>query len=102
MASAWRVKLASVIAQQGACSYALFLVHFPVLMLANALFIGLGKSQAAQAVAQLLLAWLVSTGTALAFYRLVKQSLTRLTQILLRHSPPAATDTDGPSKSRVR
>ncbi len=102
MASAWRVKLASVIAQQGACSYALFLVHFPVLMLANALFIGLGKSQAAQAVGLLLLAWLVSTGTALAFYRWVEQPLTRLTQILRRHSPPAATDTHGPSKSRVR
>ncbi len=101
-ASAWRVRLASVVVHQGACSYALFLIHFPVLMLANVLSIGLGKSQPAQAVGLLLLAWLVSTVMAMAFYRWVELPLTRLAKTPRLNSRLPAPETHAPSQASMR
>lgn len=62
-------------ARQGRLSYALFLVHFPVLMLANALYAGLGRHSAHEALGFILLAWLASTACALAFFRGVEVPL---------------------------
>ena len=61
----------------GRTSYALFLLHFPLLLLANALFAGLGLSGAGTAAALLLLTWVASMGLALGFERWVEAPLAR-------------------------
>ena len=53
----------------GRISYALFLVHFPVLLLANALYAGLGLTSPGAALAVLLLAVASSVGLATLFHR---------------------------------
>lgn len=56
----------------GQISYSVFLIHFPVLLLANGLFV-LGDGESAQAaVVVLLLTWLASTVAGAGFYRWVE------------------------------
>lgn len=62
----------------GRSSYALFLVHFPVLMLGNALYARLGLSGAGATAALLLGCWLASLALALLFERRVEAPLARL------------------------
>lgn len=59
-------------------SYALFLVHFSVLMLGNAWFSQLNSASAAWAGLVLLTCWLVSMALALLFVRWVERPLSRL------------------------
>lgn len=56
---------------------ALFLLHFPLLLLGNALFIGMGLSGAGAATAILLSIWTASVLLALGFERWVENTLTR-------------------------
>lgn len=60
----------------GQISYALFLVHFPVLMLGNALYVHLGGTDA-QAPVFVLGCWLASMGLAWGFERWVERPLAR-------------------------
>jgi peptidoglycan/LPS O-acetylase OafA/YrhL len=68
----WRARCADVVAHLGTHSYALFLVHFPVLMLLNAWF----DHQAAQprtlTVVLAFMAWALSNVAALPFHRWVE------------------------------
>ena len=57
----------------GRISYSLFLVHFPVCLLANALFIRLGLNAPGAALAFLALAWAASVAAATLFYRWVEK-----------------------------
>lgn len=65
---AWRV-----LAFLGRISYSLFLVHFPICLLANALFVRLGLSAPGAALAFMALAWGVSIVVAALFYRWVEK-----------------------------
>ncbi len=62
----------------GQSSYALFLVHFPVLMLGNALFARLQPGGSVAAMGVLLASWGLSLGLALLFERWVEAPLSRL------------------------
>lgn len=70
--------LARAVGLLGQSSYALFLVHFPVLMLGNALFAHLQPSSSVAAMGVLLASWGLSLGLALLFERWVEAPLTRL------------------------
>lgn len=59
-------------------SYALFLVHFSVLMLGNAWFSQLNSASGAWAGGVLLACWLVSMGLAMLFVRWIERPLSRL------------------------
>jgi peptidoglycan/LPS O-acetylase OafA/YrhL len=61
----------------GKASYALFLIHFPVLLLGNVLFAHLGLSGAWAGAALLLAIWVVSVVAALLFERWVEAPLSR-------------------------
>jgi peptidoglycan/LPS O-acetylase OafA/YrhL len=60
----------------GRISYALFLVHFPVCLLANALFVRLGLNAPGAALAFMALAWAASIAIATLFYRWVEKPAT--------------------------
>ena len=62
----------SPLAFLGRISYSLFLVHFPVLLLANGLYARLGLDSAAAALSVLLLAALASLGLATLFHRWIE------------------------------
>ncbi len=64
-----------LISKLGQVSYALFLVHFPVLMLGNALFVRLGLAGPAAAALTMLACWGVSVLAALLFERWVEAPL---------------------------
>jgi peptidoglycan/LPS O-acetylase OafA/YrhL len=74
----WPLGLARVVEVLGRSSYALFLLHFPLLLLGNALFVALGLSGAAAAAALLLLTWTASMLLALGFERWVEAPSARL------------------------
>ncbi len=76
--------LSTVIARLGQSSYALFLVHFSVLMLGNVLFVRLTAGGAWAAWLVLLLSWAASMALALGFQRLIEEPLSRS-----RPTPPA-------------
>lgn len=57
----------------GRISYALFLVHFPVCLLANALFVRLGLHAPGTALAFMAMAWAASIAVATLFYRWVEK-----------------------------
>ena len=61
----------------GHTSYALFLVHFPVLMLANALYAHLGSASTSTLACVVLGYWLTSMALAWAFERYVETLLAR-------------------------
>lgn len=63
--------------QLGQISYALFLVHFPVLMLGNALYVKLGLSSASEAALFMLGCWTASLLLAYAFERWIEAPLAR-------------------------
>ena len=65
-----------VLAFLGRISYSLFLVHFPVCLLANALFVHLGLSAPGAALAFVMLAWAASIAVAMLFYRWVEKPAT--------------------------
>jgi len=60
------------LAALGRMSYSLFLIHFPVVLLANGLFRLAGSTSPPAAVAVILLAWLTSGFAGAAFYRWVE------------------------------
>lgn len=68
----------------GRMSYALFLVHFPVLMLGNALYARLGGSQPGEAVVALVLSVLASVALAFVFERRIEAPLGRWINSSLR------------------
>jgi peptidoglycan/LPS O-acetylase OafA/YrhL len=68
----------SLLATLGGSSYALFLLHFSVLMLGNALFEKLDSPTASAAIATLLACWLASLGLSILFARWVERPLSRL------------------------
>ena len=69
--------LTRLVHQLGQSSYALFLVHFPVLMLGNALFAKLGLSSPVAAAWVMLACWTTSLAMAQAFERWVEAPLAR-------------------------
>jgi len=62
-----------IVAFLGRISYALFLVHFPVCLLANALFVRLGLHAPGTALAFMAMAWAASITVATLFYRWVEK-----------------------------
>jgi len=70
-------RLRRVASQLGKISYALFLLHFPVLMLGNALYVKLGLSSARVAALFMLGCWIASLLLAYAFERWVEAPLAR-------------------------
>lgn len=76
----WRGALQRLLALGGQSSYSLFLVHFPVCLLVNAAFEALAPDapRAGWILGALALAWLLSQGAGLAFYRWVEQPAGRL------------------------
>lgn len=71
--------LARAVGGLGQSSYALFLVHFPVLMLGNALFVHLGLEGSWAAAGVMLASWAACLGLALLFERWVELPLSRRT-----------------------
>lgn len=70
--------LGELVGRLGQSSYALFLVHFPVLMLGNAVLAKLQLHSAAAAMGVLLASWAASLALALLFERWVEAPLMRL------------------------
>ncbi len=70
--------LGELVGRLGQSSYALFLVHFPVLMLGNAVLAKLQLHSAADAMGVLLASWAASLALALLFERWVEAPLMRL------------------------
>jgi peptidoglycan/LPS O-acetylase OafA/YrhL len=56
----------------GQISYSIFLVHFPVLLIANGLYARLGLDSTASAMIGLILAWATSIAAATLFYRWIE------------------------------
>ncbi|MDZ4314013.1 MAG: acyltransferase [Azonexus sp.] len=56
----------------GQISYSVFLVHFPICLLANALFAKLGDTSASAAIFGLLFAWTASLAGGILFYRKIE------------------------------
>lgn len=71
----WGQPIAAGVGHLGRHSYALFLVHFPVLLLVNAWFVSVAPVHAAAAVAAFLAAWGLSNVAARPFHRGVEQAL---------------------------
>ncbi len=69
---------AGLIAHLGTHSYSLFLVHFPVCLLVNALFEHKDGAPAGMALLSMLAAWLLSNLAALLFYRWIEAPAARL------------------------
>jgi peptidoglycan/LPS O-acetylase OafA/YrhL len=67
-----------LIAWLGRTSYALFLVHFPVLLLFSALYGALASNSVSAAVALLIAAWAASVALSALFHRWVEIPLGRL------------------------
>ena len=67
--------VARVVHALGKISYALFLIHFPVLLLGNALFAYLDLAGSEAAGAMLLACWAASTAAAIGFARWVEAPL---------------------------
>ena len=64
----------------GRISYALFLVHFPVVLLFNALFARLGSDRAGAGLVAAACAWVTAVALAIAFQRWVESPLASLYQ----------------------
>jgi peptidoglycan/LPS O-acetylase OafA/YrhL len=79
-----------IVQRLGQSSYALFLLHFPVLMLGNALFAGTALYSPQSAMAVVLLCWLASVGLALLFERYVEAPLARWGNLSSKGSTSAA------------
>ena len=56
----------------GKISFSVFLVHFPICLLANGLYVKFGLASASTAAIGMLLAWATSIGVAALFYRFVE------------------------------
>jgi peptidoglycan/LPS O-acetylase OafA/YrhL len=74
----------------GQSSYALFLLHFPIMLLGNAAFAKAGWSSPQSAMAVLLLCWLASVLLALLFERYVEAPLARWGRFASNGSTSAA------------
>lgn len=72
------VRLGRLLAHHGQHSYALFLVHFPILLLVNALFERHDPELPWVDLAYLLAAWLLANVAALPFYRWIEAPAARL------------------------
>jgi len=79
--------LSRLLAHHGQHSYALFLVHFPILLLVNALFDRHDPAQPWVDLAYALAAWLLANVAALPFYRWIEAPAARLR---LKSAPPMA------------
>jgi peptidoglycan/LPS O-acetylase OafA/YrhL len=71
-------RLSAALAHLGQHSYALFLIHFPVLLLVNTLFERKSLEQPWMGLAALLGCWLLSNLAAVPFHRWVEQPASRL------------------------
>lgn len=78
------------VAWLGSISYALFLVHFPVLMLSNAAFALLDTGHDANGPLAMLVAWGASIAAAVVFHRFVEMPAGRLRLPLGGESRPSA------------
>ena len=72
----WR--LAPVLGELGTHSYSLFLVHYPVCLLVNALFVQQGLAGANAGLAMMALAWGLANLAALPFHRWIEAPAGRL------------------------
>ncbi|QRX82038.1 acyltransferase [Glaciimonas sp. PAMC28666] len=71
----------------GNISYGIFLVHFPVCLVVNAIFTRFVTTSPLLQAAGMLVAWMASIVAGAAFYRWVQCPLARLSWGLLRRSP---------------
>ena len=79
-------RLGALVGHLGTHSYALFLIHFPICLLVNALFEHKDPEHALAALAAMLGAWLLSNLAAVAFYRWIESPAGRLRLALPRLS----------------
>jgi peptidoglycan/LPS O-acetylase OafA/YrhL len=84
----------------GRISYSVFLIHFPVCLLANALFARLGFEDPAAAAVGMLLAWGASIAAGALFYRFVESaapnwSITGLFRLLTGRAPVSSPARSG-------
>lgn len=82
-----RPSLSNTLKQLSNSSYALFLIHFAVLVLGNALFSQLGWQSPQAAIGLLAACWLLCMVLSSLFVRWVERPLTRLTRGPLRTRP---------------
>lgn len=68
----WRQPAPALLSALGGASYALFLVHFPVCLVANALFTHYAPASPAFNLVGVLLAWAASNAAAFAFRRYIE------------------------------
>jgi peptidoglycan/LPS O-acetylase OafA/YrhL len=71
-------KLARRVGYLGLNSYSLFLVHFSLCLLGNALFVRMGWHSPAEGVSMLVLIWLASNLLADAFFKRIEQPASKL------------------------
>jgi peptidoglycan/LPS O-acetylase OafA/YrhL len=76
----WRL-----VAFLGRISYAVFLVHFPVCLVVNAVFTRFAPPTPGVQAAGVVLAWLASIGAGAVFHRLVELPLAALADSVFRH-----------------
>ncbi len=74
---AWHARCSATVQALANTSYALFLVHFSILMIANALFDQWGQGSAARAAAFIALCWALSMGLAVMFERWIERPIYR-------------------------
>lgn len=73
-----RSRLGQLVGHLGTHSYALFLVHFAVLLLVNALFEGGAPTQSLAGLVAMLAAWALSNLAAILFYRWIERPAGRV------------------------
>jgi peptidoglycan/LPS O-acetylase OafA/YrhL len=84
--------ISRLVAWLGKTSYALFLVHFPVLLLASALHARLESNSVSAAVALLVAAWAASMALSALFHRWVEIPLGRLSWGRRLETPPTSPE----------
>jgi peptidoglycan/LPS O-acetylase OafA/YrhL len=72
--SGWGPLASPGIAVLGRRSYSLFLIHYPICLLGNAVFVQLGSGSAAVAIAGLVVTWLACNAASALLYRWVESA----------------------------
>ena len=83
----WSPMIATTVDRAGAASYAIFLIHFPVCLLINALFTRFVAPEPALQAIGMMLAWCASLLAGVLFHRAIEQPFARW--LHQRHARPA-------------
>ena len=83
-------RLSMVVGELGTHSYALFLVHFPICLLMNALFEQQGMSGGPAGLAMMALAWVLANLASIPFHRWIEEPAGRLRLAKAQRGPQQA------------